>query len=332
MAPINPDSLYALIATAARSLRRISESDASQPTKPGEWTSKELLGHLVDSAINNHWRIVRAQIQEHRDADGVLRVPGYEQEQWVKVNDYQSRPFSELIELWVAVNHQLVHTLRAYDSLHDQVPIAIAASQPTPISLALDYEDHLRMHLADFPVGDQPALRPLPRQIHADGLLLRMPTEDDMPALIEAVQDPEIPRWTRVPSPYGLAEAQQFVWRELAWDTSGELTRNYLVFERGTLLAMVGLVRVREDDQIGEVGYWCSKEARGRGVVSRSLQALLGEVLQAGYQRVLLRNGFQREGLFRSVAAGGCGTDATRIDVICFSLLPTDPAAVALLQ
>jgi RimJ/RimL family protein N-acetyltransferase len=348
MPPIDPDVLDLLVETSTRHFRRIDDDAAARPIKPdrdGEWSSKQLLGHLVDSALNNHARIIRAQIKEHLDADGVLRVPGYQQEAWVSAGGYSDQDWTKLIELWGAVNRQLVHTLRNFNPTAMDVPLSIDGSEPQPIGTALDYLDHLRMHLADFPSGEPPTVRPLPPELVADGLLLRIPTHADAPALITAVQDPEIPKWTTVPSPFGKTEADAWINRELRWHATADLRRNYLVFDGPTLVAMVGLVRVNEEDESGEVGYWCAKEARGKRVIRRALSALLREVLLAGYQRiaaeiivgneaserVLLGAGFRKEGRLYSVGSHGCGEDAARIDVESFCLLPGDPAAIDLL-
>jgi [ribosomal protein S5]-alanine N-acetyltransferase len=109
---------------------------------------------------------------------------------------------------------------------------------------------------------------------------------------------------------------------------------------------MVGLVRVRPEDEAGEVGWWMAAHARGQGILHRSLQAVLRLVLQAGYQRidaeilvgnsasqrVAERAGFTHEGVLRSIGNHGCGENLKRIDVHVYSLLPSDPAAVALMS
>lgn len=63
-------------------LRAIDEKDASLRPGPGKWSKKEILGHLIDSAANNHQRFVRLQLAQR------LELPGYEQEGWVSVQHY----------------------------------------------------------------------------------------------------------------------------------------------------------------------------------------------------------------------------------------------------
>jgi hypothetical protein len=62
-----------LIERSQRDFGKISETDAAAPAIAGGWSRKEILGHLIDSASNNHQRFVRAQLQDE------LRWPGYDQ-------------------------------------------------------------------------------------------------------------------------------------------------------------------------------------------------------------------------------------------------------------
>jgi RimJ/RimL family protein N-acetyltransferase len=346
MAPIDPVLLAERVRTAELRFRTFTDDLASKPTKPGEWTSKELLGHLIDSAVNNHQRVVRAQIAAHLDTTGKLEFPHYEQEEWVRVGAYAERPWAGLIDLWVAINLQLVQVLERFDPAALSVPLSINGGEPVPISGALDYLEHLDMHLTDFPHGSVfETLRTLPTELRVGELLLRTPIPSDAPALIVECQDPEIPRWTTVPSPFGQTEADSFINREIDRVAVNDLRRNYLIFRNETeLVGMVGLVRVRPEDEAGEVGWWMAAHARGQGILHRSLQAVLRLVLEAGYQRVdaeilvgnnasqrvAERAGFAHEGVLRSIGNHGCGENLKRIDVHVYSLLPSDPAAVAL--
>src|SRR5580765_7521264 len=75
-----------------------------------KWSPKEELGHLLDSAVNNHQRMVRAQME-----DGIA-MPGYQQEEWVKLHKYQERQWYELISLWAGLDQ---HLLAAAQSVPD---------------------------------------------------------------------------------------------------------------------------------------------------------------------------------------------------------------------
>ncbi len=191
------------------------------------------------------------------------------------------------------------------------------------------------------------SLRPLPDQLSVDSqLTLRLPRRTDGPALIAAVQDPEIPRWTTVPSPYGQDEFDSWMDRAELWRAEDELRKNYLLVDgNDQLLGMVGLVRVRAEDENAELGYWMSPHARGKGLLTAAVTALLRETLRAGYQRVdaevlvgntasqrvLERVGFTHEGVLRSIGSHGSGMTKTRIDVHMYSVILTDPIAQQLL-
>jgi hypothetical protein len=95
--------------TAAKRLRDIGERTVSIRPAPGKWSKKEMLGHLVDSALNNHQRIVRLQLQSR------LELPGYDQDGWVRVHRYQDRPWVEIVDYWESCNRQLATLIRQVD-------------------------------------------------------------------------------------------------------------------------------------------------------------------------------------------------------------------------
>lgn len=106
------------------------------------WSPKEELGHLLDSAVNNHQRIVRAQMENN------LSLPGYAQNQWVAIHGYQERDWQELISLWSAINRQL---LRAAESVPDSAwshTMRVGASAPMTLEFVFDdYVAHMVHHL-----------------------------------------------------------------------------------------------------------------------------------------------------------------------------------------
>jgi hypothetical protein len=94
-------SLRSEVARAAGDLRHLAEADTLGDRGQGKWIKKEILGHLIDSVVNNHQRFVRAQFRDP------FIWPGYEQDSWVRVQQYRERPWLELVELWVALNRHL---------------------------------------------------------------------------------------------------------------------------------------------------------------------------------------------------------------------------------
>ena len=79
----------------------MSDDRAAHPLAAGKWSRKEIVGHLIDSAVNNQARFVRAQLQDD------LVFDGYDQAAWVRVQRYRQREWTELVHLWRAYNEQV---------------------------------------------------------------------------------------------------------------------------------------------------------------------------------------------------------------------------------
>ena len=114
-------ALVETVEAAVPMLRSMSEARAEQPRAPGKWSPKQVIGHLIDSASNNHQRFVRAQ--EGPSFAG----PGYEQDHWVAVQGYQESSWDEIVALWRAYNRHLAQSHRAdsrgeaWHHLHDRL-------------------------------------------------------------------------------------------------------------------------------------------------------------------------------------------------------------------
>ena len=147
------DDFKNTIEAAAPRLLAISEVNSEQPRSDEKWSAKQIIGHLIDSAANNHGRFVVAQTKDD------LVFPGYDQESWVRVNHYQQRPWHQLVELWRAYNLQLHHLMEHAAPekmttpcrLHTLQEIAFKiVPQAEPVTLEYlmrDYVDHLKHHL-----------------------------------------------------------------------------------------------------------------------------------------------------------------------------------------
>lgn len=87
-------------------LKKLSDQAALvRPNGEGSWSPKEELGHLIDSAANNHMRFVRAVL------DGVYHGPGYAQNDWVRIHGYGDMPWSEIVSTWLSYNQLLVQVI-----------------------------------------------------------------------------------------------------------------------------------------------------------------------------------------------------------------------------
>src|SRR2546425_11883539 len=134
-------------------LRAISDAMAAEPRAPGKWSRREIIGHLIDSASNNHGRFVRAQLQDE------MVFAGYDQDAWVRIQRYQDRPWAELVELWQRFNHQIAAVMETADpgalarprTRHNLDRLAwqpVSATQSTTLEFFMrDYVDHLKHHL-----------------------------------------------------------------------------------------------------------------------------------------------------------------------------------------
>jgi hypothetical protein len=137
--------LLQIVDEAAAELRSVSEESAAAKPSPGVWSVKELVGHLIDSAANNHQRFVRAQHLQH------LEFPGYEQNLWMRSQDYQSRPWRELVDFWVLYNRHLAHVIRHVPAAALDVCCRIGEGESVTLRFLIeDYLRHLRHHLSQI--------------------------------------------------------------------------------------------------------------------------------------------------------------------------------------
>lgn len=135
------EELTRTVDRVARELRTLSDTVASAKPRPEAWSIKEIVGHLIDSAANNHQRFIRAQ----QSAD--LVFPGYEQRAWVAAQDYQRRPWLELIDFWALYNRHLAHTIECIPESAVDVRCRIGSESITLRFLLEDYLRHLQHHL-----------------------------------------------------------------------------------------------------------------------------------------------------------------------------------------
>ncbi len=145
--------LRATVISASASLAAMTDEAAGRRPAPGKWSPKEIIGHLVDSAANNHQRFVRAQLQDD------LIFPGYAQDDWVRVQGYQGAPWQDLVALWQFYN---LHIARVIEAMPDEVRLRerrrhnldelawqpVSAGAPATLDYFMrDYVLHLHHHL-----------------------------------------------------------------------------------------------------------------------------------------------------------------------------------------
>lgn len=178
----------------------------------------------------------------------------------------------------------------------------------------------------------------LPREPLVYGDTALRPWRDaDLEPLVVACRDPEIARWTRVPHPYGPADARAYLRQRYDAAFAG-LTAPFAIVRApdGELLGSISLLRIAWEHARGEVGYWLAAQARGQGHATRAVRLicawgmatlaleridLLAATGNPASQRVAQRTGFRREAVLRSYLRA----TGERQDMVMFGLLAGEP-------
>lgn len=141
-APAELFTLRFLLSVAPERLLKINGATASAKPASDRWSAKEELGHLVDSASNNHERIVRAKLKEQRS------WLSYNGERWVRLHAYQQREWAEIVDLWRALNDQLLKVTEALSAADWSIAFPLDGSEPITLSrLFKEYVEHIQHHL-----------------------------------------------------------------------------------------------------------------------------------------------------------------------------------------
>jgi len=134
-------------------LEKMNDEATRRRPGPSKWSPREIIGHLIDSASNNHQRFVRAQFQED------LVFPGYAQDAWVSVQKYQEAPWNELLALWRSFNLHIARVMEAapedqrlrkrkHHNLYELAWRAVPRDTPATLDYFMaDYVAHLQHHL-----------------------------------------------------------------------------------------------------------------------------------------------------------------------------------------
>ena len=130
------------IARELPSLRTVTEERASMARAPGKWSAKEELGHLIDSAANNHIRFVRGAIE------GEFRGPGYSQNDWVRLHGYSNMQWETIINLWFQYNTLLVGLVDRIPEDRLEALCFIGTSPAVRLRFVIeDYILHMQHHI-----------------------------------------------------------------------------------------------------------------------------------------------------------------------------------------
>lgn len=123
-------------------LRSLTEEQASLPRGPGKWSPKEELGHLIDSAANNHIRIAVAALE------GQYRGPGYAQEEWVSLHGYLETQWTSIVDSWFDHNRLLSRLVQRIPESRLDAPCSIGGRPPVTLGFVIeDYILHMQHHV-----------------------------------------------------------------------------------------------------------------------------------------------------------------------------------------
>jgi len=134
--------LRKIVERVSGKLSRLKPEHVAYKESPYKWSKKEVLGHLIDSAANNHQRFVRA-------CYGAANIfPPYDQNEWVRWGHYQELDYAELVGLWIAYNRHLSNLIERLPAAALSAPCNIGKEEPVPLEFVIkDYLHHLQHHL-----------------------------------------------------------------------------------------------------------------------------------------------------------------------------------------
>ncbi len=139
------NQLQSIVNSTRKVFVLFSDEYASRRPSPEKWTKKEILGHLIDSASNNHQRFVRGQLTPE------LRFPEYEQDTWVDLQQYRFASWETLVQLWTYFNTHLVHVITLIPVSSYDNRIIIGDNEPVTLEFIVsDYVRHTLQHVAQL--------------------------------------------------------------------------------------------------------------------------------------------------------------------------------------
>lgn len=129
-----------IIDKAVDLLLEISDEEMSRKVSPDKWSKKEILGHLIDSATNNHQRFIRAQFELNPQII-------YDQNKWNEFNFYQEIESSQIINFWTIYNRQIIEIIKRIPKENLANQVSVGEKIMTLEFIIDDYVEHLEHHL-----------------------------------------------------------------------------------------------------------------------------------------------------------------------------------------
>ncbi len=136
------DTFRTRIVAAENCLASVTEEAAQRPYPGGKWLRKEVLGHLLDSALNNHLRFTLAAL------NGSYAGPEYDGEGWVRLNGYDQLPYATLLQHWRSRNELVAKVVERIPDAALAATCLIGNNHPVTLQFLIeDYLDHLERHV-----------------------------------------------------------------------------------------------------------------------------------------------------------------------------------------
>lgn len=136
------DPIRETIDAVVDALAKLNTNQLTTQPEPGKWSKQEIMGHLLDSAANNHQRFVRAAYED------VTSFPSYNQDAWVQVQQYNELPWGSLIKLWEMYNRHICHVIEHLPDEALLIMCDIGRDKLVTLDFAIqDYHRHMRHHL-----------------------------------------------------------------------------------------------------------------------------------------------------------------------------------------
>jgi hypothetical protein len=140
-----PDGIRKTVEDFIKRFENKNDSAASAKPDPQKWSAKEIIGHLIDSAANNHQRFIRAQYENSNI------LISYEQNEWVKIEKHNERNWKELVLLWKSYNLHLAHIISKIPHQYLNSTFTTGSGEPVTLGyIIVDYLGHIQHHIAQI--------------------------------------------------------------------------------------------------------------------------------------------------------------------------------------
>ncbi len=133
------EGLERILIETPEKFKQFSSSEINLKPRPEKWSKKEILGHLCDSCLNNLHRMIRVQYEEKPFIK-------YNQDEWVKIQNYQAQPIEKVLDLWLSLHHQFIQVLKKFpkEKLNSIINVG---EEVTAEFVIIDYLRHQNHHL-----------------------------------------------------------------------------------------------------------------------------------------------------------------------------------------